>query len=453
MNLSKQDIDYYSSLKKVAVDTLNPGIASLYKYISGPVSIQSINILQGNDNSFTQLSNPGNAFLKINNHLVKLNNIMENELVLRINKIINESESTIQITFNDLLFYKKIVLEVDFVNDNQLNQLNIQLPIFIENEQLTKEAIDFLSTYRQKYQLEILPKNYLFSHIQIYSNSNTNINIIRYDNEEVSRVNKQNIYITNNSKINNYYLESADSKQLLLSPNQNIINEGEKFIIYQNIPLDNMIIGNSNGLFYSKDECTFLAYKSENVSKYILDHYNKIFSFVVHHNHFYNKLKILMEDKTYPKGQVYPKYVFKLFNGSYVFGYDDFEHRNQAMELLEHSTYIEFNLPIRENLVTLKFENQGTKSIKVNYNMLKIISEIDNIVNITMNLDNIWITIEDCYLNKFIDTLNNLSLSYTSHSSKVELSYLTKYTKNNLMLNLENKQYMLLGNNSELILA
>lgn len=454
MNLSKEDIEYLLTLKKVCVDTTNSGASNLYKYISSPYTIGSNFIIQGQDSSFIQLTNLGNSTLCVNNEPIKSSHSLDNVLLLRINKDITEKNYNIDLSFDDILHYKKINLEINFTNFRD-STLTVKLPEFIKSNQLSEKAIDFIRTYRQKYQINIIPLNYIFSHINIKTNSTTRVVIQRFDGETNNALQNENIYLVYNDLVNSIFNKTKFVHEPIMYEKPPIISIADKYIVYENIPLNESTISSSSGLFYSRDDCLISAYKFNNIPNGVLDKVKKNYGFVIGDStNLIQNLNILYSDKTNLKGTIYPKYLFQLFNGSYCAVYDSMDYRNKALELIEPLTYYGNTLPSRDSLVTIKIIGVGTKNFNINFNTLVNISKDLQFINLSMNSTYIWITIRKDDINSVTQLLETKNIQYTVGDVQINTSYMTKYKKLQLS-NLLNtvSDYILIGNNRELIVS
>ncbi len=453
MNLSNQDIEYLYSLKNSAVNIQNTGLGNFHKYLVSGYSINNNYLIEGPDNSVTQITNPGGKNIRINNELIKFSSTIDNNnILLRISKKINDNTYDINITFDDLLYYKNIKIEIDFINEN--STLNINLPNIIENDLLTPTFINFYENYKVKNQMDIIPINYIFNHIQIKSNPSTIINIHRNDYEETNNIEKENIYIISNKTINKLLQKQQTNKNIIILENNHII-EGDKLAIYKNIEISSDNLKNNLGFFYERNDSNLVAFKLIDVPDNIKNSFSRYFGLVLgDYESMIEKIKILINNNRYPIEHIYPQSIFQLLNGAYCAVYSSMNNRNNAAELLTFSNYHSKNLPIRDNLYTFKIHDFGSSNIQSNYKLLTLISSLSYINNVTMNNNTIWITIEYSYLDSFLDILNKNSMKFEYKETIIYSSYLTKYILKQLYNEINQiEKYILIGNNRELIIS
>lgn len=454
MNISNQDIEYLLSLKKVGVDTTSPGLSALYKYISSPYNVSSNLILQGNDKSYIQLTNVGNSTLKMNNELIKTSSVLDNVLLFRITETPSSNLFNVHLSFNDILFYKNISIEIDF-GIHQNAQLNVYLPQFLDNDTLTTDAIDFLKTYRQKYQIETIPSNYIFSHIVIKSTKDTTISIHRYDNEPKNVVQMENVYVIQNSFIYKLFSQVVNNNESVIVEDTNRVKVGDKYLVYNNIPLNESLISKSRGLFFSRDDCFFTAFKFADVQHALLDKFNKLFGLVLGNKYsIINNLNKLYQDKENLKGSLYPKHLFQLYNGYFCGVYDSSDYRNKALEIVKRETSVDYSSQnIRESLVTIRITALGTSNLNGNQNMLQQLSKFD-FINLSMDPMNIWVTIKNKELNLLEQILSKNKINFSIKAVKIETCYLSNYKKKLLLALTKSVQnYILCGMNKEIIVS
>lgn len=438
MNLSKADIEFLLTLKKSFINT-NKG--NIYKYLSGPFSVNSNYVIEGPDNSFSQLTNPGGSTLKLGNEYIKTSSSLDANLLLRINKTIDSSNYVLYLSFDDLLNYKNI--SVEFFFKNIRSTLHIYLPLFIDGRgKITQKGIQFFSFYRQKFQINSIPINYLLNHISIKTNlENSNIVIHRHDGETTSEVEKGNLYFVYNSTLDKLFTETNVSKSPIRYLLESPIVPGEKVQVAENIELTKLVTPNLLGCFFVKNYYNVVAFNqlvsdSKNLYGVILGDLDSLLE----------KFKLLLVNSIYPYG------LFVLYNGAYCVTFTKEEDRNKVQSMFIKEPYIPKINPVRGILYTFHIKGCCTNEPTQNYHFInQIISKL-KIINLTMNNENIWITIEENSLEECTRIIESYNVEYTRRHTTVHSSYIHKVIKDYLEEITGNcRNYVFSGTSKELI--